>query len=114
MDINDDVPGSICVDEAVLQPLPHKEEEEEEESKAKSLLKTWNLAQYAKILIVDGGYEEVDDLKGLGFKEGHSKKFVRKVCAHFEEREGVMEGKKETMPGDTSAYEETAGFTNDG
>merc|ERR1712228_153971 len=98
--------GCVDVDEAVLQPLPHKEDEdEEEESKAKSLLTAWNLAQYAKILIVDGGYEEVDDwkdlsmddLKRLGFKEGHSKKFVRKVGAHCEEREGVMEGKKEAI-----------------
>jgi len=64
------------------------------------LLKHWGLGQYVEVLVVDEGFEEMDDLKNLtlsdlqkyGFKEGHSKKFIRKVKAYFDANEGPKEG----------------------
>merc|ERR1712228_307634 len=55
------------------------------------MLKKWRLEQYVKPLIEDGGYEDIDDwkdltlddLKRLGFKEGHALKFSRKMKEEF-------------------------------
>merc|ERR1712228_893195 len=76
------------------------EKKENEETKENKLLTEWNLEQYAKILIEDKGYEQIDDWKDLtlddlerfGFKEGHSKKFRRKTDEYFENQQTKMEG----------------------
>merc|ERR1712228_152648 len=59
------------------------------------LLKLWELEQYIQVLIVREGYEEIEDWKELtfddlisfGFKQGHAKKFMRKLLDHFEEKD---------------------------
>eukprot|EP01083_Nonionella_stella_P273223 926757_1 len=51
------------------------------------LLKEWNLSRYAKQLIDEEGYDDPslwidigeEELKAMGFKTGHAKKFVNKV-----------------------------------
>eukprot|EP01083_Nonionella_stella_P032547 89104_1 len=56
-------------------------------SKATLLLNEWNLSEYKTILIENKGYSDVedwkclneDDLKAMGFKEGHAKKFIRRT-----------------------------------
>merc|ERR1712228_155408 len=73
---------------------------EKKENKENKLLTEWNLEQYAKILIEDKGYEQIDDwkdltlddLKRFGFKEGHLKKFRRKIDEYFENQQTKMEG----------------------
>merc|ERR1712130_1053842 len=76
------------------------------------LLKRWKLEQYINILIVDKGFEEVedwkdlslDDLQRFGFKEGHSKKFMRKLNEHFGAKEVTIEGKlDDNMSGSTNS-----------
>ena len=53
------------------------------------VLKEWKLYKYADILIVDLGYEDVEDWKLLtkdelmneiGMKKGHAMKFMRKAA----------------------------------
>merc|ERR1712228_554772 len=66
---------------------------------ATKLLTEWKLEQYAKTLY-DNGYEQIDDWKDLTlddlkrfcFKEGHAKKFSRKVEEYFENIQTEMEG----------------------
>ena len=56
------------------------------------LLKEWKLERYIKVLIIDNGYDDIEDwndlgieeLRRYGFLEGHAKKFVRKTKAYFD------------------------------
>ena len=64
---------------------------------AKTILREWNLSQYIKVLIIDEGYEEIEDwkdlsiaeLKEMGFKTGHAKMFQRKYKEYFQQRRGA-------------------------
>eukprot|EP01084_Bolivina_argentea_P009806 18298_1 len=56
-----------------------------------NMLRKWNLSQYINILIIEQGYDDMQDwidlsvneLQQMGFKPGHCKKFKRKVKEHF-------------------------------
>eukprot|EP01084_Bolivina_argentea_P301695 520542_1 len=58
---------------------------------SENILREWNLSQYINTLIIDNGYEDIQDwihlslneLKEMGFKPGHSRKFQRKVKQYF-------------------------------
>eukprot|EP01084_Bolivina_argentea_P184981 319018_1 len=58
-----------------------------ENNNSENILQEWNLSQYTHTLIIENGYEDIEDwtqlslneLKKMGFKPGHCKKFQRKV-----------------------------------
>merc|ERR1712228_715445 len=83
-----------------IEDTSDEEMYEKKENKENKLLKEWKLEQYAKILVEDQGYEEIDDWKELtlddlrefGFKDGHSKRFLRKVDEYFQNMQNKMYG----------------------
>ena len=82
------------------------------------LLDEWRLQQYAEVLINERGYDDIEqwqkltmqDLEEMGFKEGHSRKFVDKVKDHFMD-ELVNKGDDQNQ-GEIEACEEGVTYTN--
>ena len=72
------------------------------------------LQQYAEVLIDEKGYDDVDgwkeltndDLETMGFKQGHSRKFIKKVQEHFMEVINDDEEAQNNMTVDGALMEE--------
>ena len=88
-----------------VDPLMDKQDIEEENTNEVKLeadesamcvevLKSWNLGQYSQILIDEKGYDHLSDwedidneeLCGMGFKEGHARRFISKSKKYFQQK----------------------------
>ena len=66
----------------------------DESAMCTEVLKSWNLAQYSHILIDEKGYDHLSDwedldneeLCGMGFKEGHARRFMSKSKKYFQQK----------------------------
>ena len=98
--------------EKIKSTVNQNNDEGEEEKKSeegtvnlKQLLVDWGLSVYAKSLIEDEGYDQIDDwkhitdeeLENMKFKTGHKKRFLRNVNQYFE-----LEKQSQQVSGSTS------------
>ena len=82
------------------------------------VLKKWGLSEYEDVLINEKGYDDIEqwkdlkieDLDEMGFKEGHSRKFMKKVQEHF--MDVMVETEIDKEQEQDEIQEEGVSFTN--
>ena len=78
--------NDICIQKNKVDSM-NLDKMEEDDNVAELLLKEWGLETYTQLLVEDKGYDNVDDCKYLnvdklmeiGFRQGHSERFERKL-----------------------------------